>query len=209
VTPKESIIQFYIEHSTDDAEEKAAVVQNLEATPDDQVRLVAKDIAGAIANFARRRPHADTHGEPPRRSFRELVAGRQSSPLSHEATESEEQPTLRLPDKPPENGGYKDRPIDPATGKKQGIQKYLEEGWLAPYVRAGVLTMTDLRRLEPSAALALYAEIRSGTALPDYLHLPAKPRNPNPLESADPEQMREAWRLVRAHNRAKARQREK
>jgi hypothetical protein len=101
-------------------------------------------------------------------------------------------------------GLYVNRPHDPDTGKPEGILNFLETGWPAPFIAAGLLTRPDLRRIDPQAEQALKNWVReSKRQPPSHLHIPTKSEAIDRELSDDPDKIRTAWRLARAHDRRK------
>jgi hypothetical protein len=113
-------------------------------------------------------------------------------------------PAVRLPDAAPQL--YRDRPIDPATGKPEDVLRFLERVWLDPWIAAGALTRPALRRLDPPCAKALENWINhSRQPLPGHLRMPTRTEVvEQELASADPQQLKEAQRLLRAFERRAA-----
>jgi hypothetical protein len=101
---------------------------------------------------------------------------------------------LRLPDAVPEESKYKPR---------QGLVAFLEAGWPAPFIKAGLLSRPDLRRLDPGAAMALENWLKNPKhVLPDHLRVPKKAELVDrELEAIDPEQVRHAQRIASAARR--------
>jgi len=112
------------------------------------------------------------------------------------------QPSSALPPEPPEY--FRNRPIDPATGKRETIVKFLERVWYKPWIAERLLTRTELRRLDLPAATALNNFLHAPkerwepkNELPPHLVVPTKSEvNDALLEDAD--RVREARRIVDA-----------
>jgi ankyrin repeat protein len=132
-----------------------------------------------VALDAGKAPQEVSESEPQRQENRTLAALQSAV-------------SLQLPDAIPNNEKYKPR---------QGVIEFLEKGWPAPYIKAGVLSRPDLHRLDPNASMALRNFLRKGT-LPDHLRIPERGERTKQL-AADPDSVREAWRIARAHDRTK------
>jgi len=112
------------------------------------------------------------------------------------------QPSSALPAEPPEY--FRNRPIDPATGKRETIVKFLERVWYKPWIAERLLTRTELRRLDLPAATALNNFLHAPkerweakNELPPHLVVPTKSEvNDALLQDAD--RVREARRIVDA-----------
>jgi len=112
------------------------------------------------------------------------------------------QPSCALPVEPPEY--FRNRPIDPETGKRETIVKFLERVWYTPWIAERLLTRTELRRLDLPAATALNNFLHAPkerwepkNELPPHLVVPTKSEvNDTLLEDAD--KVREARRIVDA-----------
>jgi tetratricopeptide (TPR) repeat protein len=77
---------------------------------------------------------------------------------------------VALPKKPKER--YQKRPIDPTTGKKETIVKFLERVWYDPWIKAGVLTRTAFRRLDKQGEKALQNFLQNPeNKLPPHLNV--------------------------------------
>jgi hypothetical protein len=113
---------------------------------------------------------------------------------------SSEQAALMLPNEIPPADLYKNRHIDPETGKKQSIIKFIETGWPAPYIKSGVLKQrSQLQGLDDSLYSALYTT--EGKALPQGI-LPTKQHVlDEELNHVDRELLRKVQRLSRAQQR--------
>jgi hypothetical protein len=96
---------------------------------------------------------------------------------------------------------YRNRPTDPATGKRQSILDFLRQGWPARYIEAGVLTQrSQLQGRDNTLYRALY-ETHEGRNLPAHI-LPTKQQVVDEeLSHSDPKHLREAQRLARAQQR--------
>ena len=112
------------------------------------------------------------------------------------------QPSSALPAEPPEY--FRNRPIDPATGKRETIVQFLERVWYQPWIAERLLTRTALRKLDLPAATALNNFLHAPkerweakNELPPHLVVPTKSEvNDTLLEDAD--RVREARRIVDA-----------
>lgn len=112
------------------------------------------------------------------------------------------QPSSSLPVEAPEY--FRNRPIDPGTGKRETIVKFLERVWYHPWIEERLLTRTALRRLDLPAATALNNFLHAPkerwepkNQLPEHLVVPTKSEvNDALLEDAD--RVREARRIVDA-----------
>lgn len=112
------------------------------------------------------------------------------------------QPSCSLPSEAPEY--FRNRPIDPETGKRETIVRFLERVWQNPWIEERVLTRTALRKLDLPAATALNNFLHapkerweSKNELPDNIVVPTKSEvNDTLLEDAD--KVREARRIVDA-----------
>lgn len=112
------------------------------------------------------------------------------------------QPSCSLPAEAPEY--FRNRPIDPETGKRETIVKFLERVWMHPWIEERVLTRTALRRLDLPAATALNNFLHAPkerwepkNELPEHIVVPTKSEvNDALLEDAD--KVREARRIVDA-----------
>jgi hypothetical protein len=112
------------------------------------------------------------------------------------------QPSCALPPEPPEY--FRNRPIDPETGKRETIVKFLERVWYDPWIRERLLTRTALRKLDLPAATALNNFLHapkerweSKNELPEHLVVPTK-SEVNDALLQDAERVREARRIVDA-----------
>ncbi len=112
------------------------------------------------------------------------------------------QPSSSLPAEAPEY--FRNRPIDPATGKRETIVKFLERVWQHPWIAERLLTRTALRKLDLPAATALNNFLHAPkerwepkNELPPHLVVPTKSEvNDALLEDSD--RVREARRIVDA-----------
>jgi hypothetical protein len=118
--------------------------------------------------------------------------------------EGEATPSPRLPEQAPEL--YRDRPVDPATGKREGIGQFLRRVWHDPWIAAGVLSRADFRRLDPDGEMALRNALRrTDHGLPPALHLPTRSEQVSrDLEQRTPDELRDAQRLLKARHRRTA-----
>lgn len=105
------------------------------------------------------------------------------------AESAKEVTAVKLPDRAPEL--YKNRPIDPNTGKREEIDAFLARVWLDPWIKAGVLTRTDFRRLDPQGEARLANWLLKNT-IPRHLYIPTKSES---IEAVDETTARKGWRL--------------
>ena len=97
---------------------------------------------------------------------------------------------------------YEDREVSLETGRKPTVIEFLEHGWPAKFIAAGLLTRPDFRRIDPKAEQALKNWVRETKQLPpDHLHIPTKSESIDRILAENPEKLREARRLARAHER--------
>jgi hypothetical protein len=76
---------------------------------------------------------------------------------------------VKLPETAPEL--YANRPVNIKTGRRETIVEFLERVWLDPWIKAGVLTRLDFRRLDPPGETRLRNWLIDNQ-LPPHLHLP-------------------------------------
>ncbi len=101
---------------------------------------------------------------------------------------------------------YTDRPADPHTGARETAVQFLERVWRDPWIAAGILTRAELRKRDPQLMKALERWMDAGNVLPRQLQLPTKQEQvTHQLETADPVQLRETLRLLRAQERRRQR----
>jgi hypothetical protein len=118
-------------------------------------------------------------------------------------------PPAPLPDTPPTDPQtgkpqyYRDRPMAGKTGSRESIVEFLERVWYDPYIKSGVLTRPDLRRLDGQAEMALANWLRvAGNELPAHLRIPTKKQSiDRQLSHVGREDIRQAQRLARALQR--------
>ncbi len=130
------------------------------------------------------------------------LAGRNRAGFTASLNQIANQPSCALPAEAPEY--FRNRPIDPATGKRETIVKFLERVWQDPWIKSRLLTRTALRRIDLPAATALnnflHAPKERGEAkneLPPHIVVPTK-SEVNDVLLEDSDKVREARRIVDA-----------
>jgi hypothetical protein len=94
---------------------------------------------------------------------------------------------------------------DPHREGRGGIVKFLERVWYDPWIAAGVFTRSYFRHRDPRGAVALENYIRQpGHELP--FDVPTKSQELD-RKLGDPEQSRSAWRIAKAAERRRAKDR--
>ncbi len=119
--------------------------------------------------------------------------------------EPESEHSARLPTEIPEAERY--AAWSKINGRK--IVKFCDEGWPAPYIKAGILSRPTVHRLDASAWLAM-KNLADRGLLPERLKLPDRSAVvTEELAHVDKQALRDAARLAQALRRREHRQREK
>lgn len=117
------------------------------------------------------------------------------------AESAKEVTAVKLPDKAPEL--YKNRPIDPKTGKREEIDAFIARVWLDPWIKAGVLTRRAFEELDPDGAARLKQWLKQNKLTPP-LHLPTLSES---IECPTDAEVQAARRTIRRWERRVAAQR--
>lgn len=123
--------------------------------------------------------------------------------LEAPAAEVSAPPPLRLPDEIPKAQWYGERPKGQTLRQFFGLDPNppeFKEGWPAPYIRAKILSLPELKRLDPTSHTALY-HTKEGKALRRDLLPRKQDLVTEQVSHLDRQLIREARRLESAERR--------
>ncbi|OYQ37567.1 hypothetical protein CHU95_01025 [Niveispirillum lacus] len=144
------------------------------------IQRIVDDLAGSVRHHL---PHYSRLDQLLSQVQQALMEGTSGGGASPQADPD------RLPDHAPML--YMDR-----VNRDQSIVEFMRDAWM-PWIRSGLLTRPDLRRLDPQAYMAMANWLRRND-WPADLPIPTKSETVT-AELSDPARLREARRLLRAH----------